>query len=202
MVDRGLSDNTLAYDLGNRRDISTAAYTNPTRMKIRQVSNAMTAMFHHAERLIREVTFMSAYRLNRAEGKTHEASLRLAEAESHEALNNYHASNRPRGIGATSEREVMLNAQKPIGRTILQFKMYPAFVTTYFIRNIWRATSGMDADVKREARIQLIGSLMMSFSLAGMVGIPGMSLAMGIAQGILNGLRGDDDDDELEGRNL
>ena len=104
MMDRGLSDNTLAYDLGNRRDISTAAYTNPARMKIRQVTNAMTAMFHHAERLIREVTFMSAYRLNRAEGKTHEASLRLAEAESHEALNNYHASNRPRGIGATSER--------------------------------------------------------------------------------------------------
>jgi hypothetical protein len=202
MMDRGLSDNTLAYDLGNRRDISTAAYTNPARMKMRQVSSAMTAMFHHAERLIREVTFMSSYRLNRAEGKTHEASLRLAEAESHEALNNYHASNRPRGIGATSEREVMLNAQKPIGRAVLQFKMYPAFVTTYFVRNFYRMTKDMDPDVRREARIQFIGSMMMSFSLAGYVGIPGVSFAMGILQGLLNGLRGDDDDDELEERNL
>jgi hypothetical protein len=202
MIDRGLSDNTLAYDLGNRRDISTAAYNGKARATARQVSSAMTALFHHAERLIREVTFMTSYRLNRGAGKTHEASLRLAEAESHEALNNYHASNRPRGISANSEREVRLDAHKPIGRAVLQFKMYPAFVTTYFIRNFYRMTRDMDPDIRKEARIQFIGSLMMSFSLAGMVGIPGMSLAMGIAQGILNGLRGDDDDDELEKRNL
>ena len=202
MVDRGLSDNTMAYDLGNRRDISTAAYNNKARAMARQVSNAMTAMFHHAERLIREVTFMSSYRLNRDEGKTHEQALRLAEAESHEALNNYHASNRPRGIGATSEREVMLNAQKPIGRAILQFKMYPAFVTTYFVRNFYRMTRDMDPQVRKEARIQFIGSMMMSYSLAGYIGIPGVSFAMGILQGLLNGLRGEDDDDELEKRNL
>ena len=202
MKDRGLSDNTMAYDLGNRRDISTAAYNNKARAMVRQVSNAMTAMFHHSERLIREVTFMTSYRLNRDSGKTHEQALRLAEAESHEALNNYHASNRPRGILATKEREVVLDAHKPLGRAVLQFKMYPAFVTTYFIRNIFRATERLDSDIRRQARVQLIGSLMMSFSLAGYIGIPGISFAMGIAQGILNGLRGDDDDDELEGRNL
>lgn len=202
MVDRGLSDNTMAYDLGNRRDISTAAYNNKARAMARQVTNAMTAMFHHSERLIREVTFMSSYRLNRDAGKTHEQALRLAEAESHEALNNYHASNRPRGIGATSEREVVLNAQKPIGRAILQFKMYPAFVTTYFVRNFYRMTKDMDPQVRKEARIQFLGSMMMSFSLAGYVGIPGVSFAMGILQGLLNGLRGEDDDDELEKRNL
>lgn len=202
MMDRGLSDNTLAYDLGSRRDISTASFNNPVRMKMRQTANLMTAMFHHAERLIREVTFMSAYRLNRAEGKTHEASLRLAEAESHEALNNYHASNRPRGIGATAEREVVLNAQKPIGRAVLQFKMYPAFVTTYFVRNAYRWSADMDPDVRREARKQLLGSLMMSFSLAGFIGIPGISFAMGILQGLRNAMRGEDDDDDLEGRDL
>jgi len=206
MKDRGLSDNTMAFELGSRRDISTAEYNKPVRLKMRQISNLMTGMFHHAERLIREVTFMTSYRLNRdklgnAPG-AHEKALRLAEAESHEALNNYHGSNRPRGILANKQREVMLDAHKPLGRAILQFKMYPAFVTTYFIRNIYRATRGMDAETKREARIQLIGSLMMSYGLAGYIGIPGISLAMGIAQGILNGLRGEDDDDELEGRNL
>jgi len=202
MKDRGLSDNTMAYDLGNRRDISTAAYNNKARAMVRQVANAMTAMFHHSERLIREVTFMTSYRLNRDAGKTHEQALRLAEAESHEALNNYHASNRPRGILANKEREVVLDAHKPLGRAILQFKMYPAFVTTYFVRNFYRMTRDMDPQVRKEARIQFLGSLMMSFSLAGYVGIPGVSFAMGILQGLLNGLRGDDDDDELEGRNL
>jgi len=108
----------------------------------------------------------------------------------------------PRGILATKEREVMLDAHKPLGRAVLQFKMYPAFVTTYFIRNFYRMTRDMDPQVRKEARIQFLGSMMMSFSLAGYVGIPGISFAMGILQGILNGLRGDDDDDELESRNL
>lgn len=202
MVDRGLSDNTMAFELGNRRDISTAAYNNPVRAGMRQISNAMTAMFHHAERLIREVTFMTSYRLNRDAGKTHEQALRLAEAESHEALNNYHGSNRPRGVLANKQREVMLDAHKPLGRAVLQFKMYPAFVTTYFVRNFYRMTKDMDPQVRKEARVQFLGSLMMSFSLAGYVGIPGVSMAMGIVQGLLNGLRGEDDDDELESRNL
>jgi hypothetical protein len=202
MHDRGLSDNTMAFELGSRRDVSTAEYNKPVRTKMRQISNVMTAMFHHAERLIREVTFMTSYRLNRDEGKTHEQALRLAEAESHEALNNYHASNRPRGILANKHREVMLDAHKPLGRAVLQFKMYPAFVTTYFVRNFYRMTRDMDPQVRKEARVQFIGSLMMSFSLAGYVGIPGASFAMGILQGLLNGLRGEDDDDPLEERNL
>jgi hypothetical protein len=202
MVDRGLSDNTMAFELGNRRDISTTAYNNPVRAGMRQVSNVMTAMFHHAERLIREVTFITSYRLNRDAGKTHEQALRLAEAESHEALNNYHGSNRPRGILANKQREVMLDAHKPLGRAVLQFKMYPAFVTTYFVRNFYRMTKDMDPQVRKEARVQFLGSLMMSFSLAGYVGIPGISFAMGMLQGLMNGLRGDDDDDELEERNL
>jgi hypothetical protein len=202
MVDRGLSDNTMAFELGSRRDVSTSEYNKPIRAGMRQVSNVMTAMFHHAERLIREVTFMTSYRLNRDAGKTHEQALRLAEAESHEALNNYHGSNRPRGILANKEREVVLDAHKPLGRAVLQFKMYPAFVTTYFIRNLYRMTRDMDPKVRKEARIQFIGSMMMSFSLAGYIGIPGISFAMGIAQGVLNGLRGEDDDDPLEDRNL
>jgi hypothetical protein len=206
MVDRGLSDNTMAFELGSRRDVSTSEYNKPVRAGMRQVSNAMTAMFHHAERLIREVTFMTSYRLNRDKlgdvPGAQEKALRLAEAESHEALNNYHGSNRPRGILANKEREVVLDAHKPLGRAILQFKMYPAFVTTYFIRNFYRMTRDMDPQIRKEARVQFIGSLMMSFSLAGYIGIPGISFAMGMAQGLLNLLRGEDDDDELEERNL
>ncbi len=42
----------------------------------------------------------------------------------------------------------------------------------------------------------------MSYALAGMVGIPGISFTFGVLQGILNGLRGDGEDDPLEGRDL
>lgn len=202
MLDHGISETTLAYDLGNRRNEATALNQSTARKILRGTGNAMTALFHHAERMIRELTFMTSYRLNRQAGKTHEQALRLAEQESHEALGNYHASNRPRGLVANQEHQVLLDAHKPLGRSLFQFKMFPAFVTTYFIRNFYRATAGMDAQEKKEARVQFIGSLTMSYALAGMVGIPGMSLALGVLQGILNGLRGDDEDDPLEGRDL
>jgi len=203
MLDHGISETTLAYDLGNRRNEATALNQSTARKVLRGTGNAMTALFHHAERMIRELTFMTSYRLNREKGKTHEQALRLAEQESHEALGNYHASNRPRGLLADQEHRVLLDAHKPLGRSLFQFKMFPAFVTTYFMRNFYRAISlESDRQVRKEAAQQLIGSLMMSYALAGMVGIPGISFAMGIAQGILNGLRGDDEDDPLEGRDL
>lgn len=203
MLDHGISETTLAYDLGNRRNEATALNQSTARKILRGTGNAMTALFHHAERMIRELTFMTSYRLNREKGKTHEQALRLAEQESHEALGNYHASNRPRGLLADQEHRVLLDAHKPLGRSLFQFKMFPAFVTTYFMRNFYRAISlESDRQVRKEAAQQLIGSLMMSYALAGMVGIPGISFAMGIAQGILNGLRGDDEDDPLEGRDL
>tara|TARA_R110000868_G_scaffold172464_2_gene408348 strand:- start:610 stop:6564 length:5955 start_codon:yes stop_codon:yes gene_type:complete len=209
MADRGISDNTLAYDLGNRRDTPTTQLEGGVRRTMRTVSNVMTSLFHHTERMIREVTFMTSYDLysqqtNKETGKkyTHEEALRAAEAETHEALGNYHASNRPRGLLADSERQLVLNAQKPIGRTILQFKMFPAFVTTFFMRNAYRALAGLDAKDRAKAMTQLVGALTMSTALAGYVGIPGATMAMGAIQGMLNAMRGDDEDDPLEGRDL
>jgi hypothetical protein len=203
MLDHGISETTLAYDLGNRRNEATALNQSTARKVLRGTGNAMTALFHHAERMIRELTFMTSYRLNREKGKTHEQALRLAEQESHEALGNYHASNRPRGLLADQEHRVLLNAHKPMGRSLFQFKMFPAFVTTYFVRNFYRAISlESDPKVRKEAAQQFIGSLTMSYALAGMVGIPGISFTFGVLQGILNGLRGDGEDDPLEGRDL
>jgi len=209
MADRGISDNTLAYDLGNRRDTPTSKLEGTTLRTIRSASNVMTSLFHHSERMIREVTFMTSYdmyskEINKETGKkyTHEEALRAAEAETHEALGNYHASNRPRGLLANAEREVVLDAQKPIGRTILQFKMFPTFVTTFFIRNAYRALAGLDAQDRAKAMTQLVGTLTMSTALAGYVGIPGATMAMGAIQGMMNAMRGDDEDDPLEGRDL
>ena len=209
MADRGISDNTLAYDLGNRRDTPTNQLEGGVRRTMRTVSNVMTSLFHHTERMIREVTFMTSYDLysqqtNKETGKkyTHEEALRAAEAETHEALGNYHASNRPRGLLADSERQVVINAQKPIGRTILQFKMFPAFVTTFFVRNAYRALAGIDAKDRAKAMTQLVGTLTMSTALAGYVGIPGATMAMGAIQGMMNAIRDEDDEDPLEERDL
>jgi hypothetical protein len=148
------------------------------------------------------VTFMTSYRLTRDKGMEHEAALEAATAESHEALGNYHASNRPRGLGAFKSREVALSASSPWGRSILQFKMFPAFVTTYFVRNAYNMFKGLTPQERKQAKIQFLGSLGMSYALAGYVGIPGISMAMGIVSGLMKGFEGEDDDDPLEKRNL
>jgi hypothetical protein len=61
----------------------------------------------------------------------------------------------------------------------------------------------MDAATRKEARIQLIGTLAMSLTLAGYVGVPGASMALGAAQAVINMLRDEDEeDDPLEKRDL
>jgi hypothetical protein len=49
---------------------------------------------------------------------------------------------------------------------------------------------------------QLVGTLTMSTALAGYVGIPGATMAMGAIQGMLNAIRDEDDEDPLEERDL
>jgi hypothetical protein len=204
MIDNGIADNTMAFDLGNRRDEPTTTGQSTTRRVIKTTANTMTFLFHHAERMIREVAFMTSYRLNREEGTSHEEALRLAVEESNQALGDYRASERPRGIFANKAREVGIGGSSAAGRVLLQFKMFPAFVTTYFIRNMYRATAGMDAKEKKEARTQLLGTIGMSFALAGYVGIPGISMVMGAVQATLDAMRAmdDDEDDPLEGRDF
>jgi hypothetical protein len=208
MVDRGLSDTTLAYDLGDRRATPTQEAQNAARRVLRIGANTMTALFHHTERMVREVTFMTSYSLYRSEINpdtkkkyTHEEALPLAEAETYQALGNYHASERPRGILATAERGVVLNAHKPFGRALLQFKMFPAFVTTFFIRNAYRMVAGLDAKDRAKAMAQLFGTLAMSGTLAGYAGVPGASMMMGVLQAMSKS-KDEDEDDPLDGRDL
>jgi hypothetical protein len=201
MKDREISETTMAFDIAGRRNLSTTAYQSKTRKVGRAVASTMTGLFHHTERMIREVAFMSAYDLN-LKKMSHEAALAKAEKEVREALNSYHKGNRPRGIGQDASGKVRLDANAPFGRAVLQFKMFPAFVTTYFIRNGWNSFGDLDPQAKKEARIQFLGSLGMSMAIAGTMGIPGFSFAMGIIQGLLNALRDEDDDDPLEERDF
>jgi hypothetical protein len=62
--------------------------------------------------------------------------------------------------------------------------------------------AGMDAAAKKEAATQFFGTLFMSGLLAGYVGIPGISAAMGAIQGIINAMRDEEDEDPLEERDI
>lgn len=186
MVDRGVSEITMAYDLMDRRKTPSAKYAAAWKT----TTNMMGALFHHVERLNREVMFMTSFRLSRKEGMSFDDAVDQAVKDTYDALGNFSEQNRPRIM------------RGPVGRTLLQFKTYPMFVSTYLVRNGYRAMAGMDAAAKKEAATQLFGTLFMSGLLAGYVGVPGVSAAMGAIQGLINAFRDDDDDDPLEERDI
>jgi hypothetical protein len=204
MVERGITQNTNTYELVGRRNISTAEAESSTSKVKNAVVGVMTGLFHHTERMIREITFMTSYRLYREDlGKApdaHERALELAEKETNEALGAYSAYERPRGVLQTAQRKVLLNAHQPVGKSLLQFKMFATFATTFFVRNAYRMLAGLDAKDRAQAMTKVMGALLMSLSLAGYVGVPGISMAFGAVQGMMNGLKklGGDDDDEEE----
>lgn len=187
MHDRGIAEVTLTYDLMDRQDKPTTKYSSA----FNTGTNLLGALFHHTERLNREIIFMSSFRLSRNEGMSVEDAIEQAVSDTHTALGNFTAQNRPRIMRA------------PTGRVLLQFKMFPMFLSTYLLRNGYRATAGMDAAAKKEARIQLIGTLTMSAYLAGYVGVPGASMVLGAIQAFINSMRDEDEeDDPLEKRDL
>jgi hypothetical protein len=186
MTDRGVSEITMAYDLMDRRNTPSTKYSGAWK----SATNMMGGLFHHVERLNREVMFMTSFRLSRKEGMSFDDAVEQAVKDTYDALGNFSEQNRPRIM------------RGPIGRTLLQFKTFPAFVTTYLARNAYRMMAGMDAAAKKEAATQFFGTLFMSGLLAGYVGVPGISAAMGAIQGIINAMRDEEDDDPLEERDL
>jgi hypothetical protein len=170
----------------DRKATPTTKYTGAWQA----TTNAMGALFHHTERINREIMFLTSFRLSRSEGKSFEDAVEQAVDDTYTALGNFTAQNRPRVM------------RSPAGRVLLQFKTFPAFVTTYLIRNMYRMTKDMDPAARKEARIQFFGTLGMSFALAGYIGIPGASFAIGAAEALINALKDEDDEDPIEKRNL
>jgi len=204
MADRGITENTNTYSLVGRRNIPTAEAESTSAKIGGTVVSVMTALFHHTERMIREITFMTSYRLHRQDiggiHNAHEKALELAEKETNEALGAYSAYERPRGAVQFGQNKVLLNAHQPIGKALLQFKMFAAFATTFYVRNAYRMFAGLGVKDRAQAMTKLLGSVFMSLSLAGYVGVPGIALAMGAVQGMMDGLKGlsgDDDDEKI-----
>lgn len=183
MQDMGVSDATRTYDLFLRRNQASADYNS----RFNQVTNMMGALFHHSERISREITFMTSFRLAIDKGMTKEQAVEQAVNDTNTALFDYSAWNRPRVLRPA-----------PV-RMFAQFKQFPMYVTLYLGRNGYNMIkSGATAQERKEAATMLFGTLGMTALMAGASGSFGYSVIMGVIQGIRNALRDDDEEDPLE----
>jgi hypothetical protein len=181
---RGKIDTTLTYDTLQLSRTPSEEYTG-----LRSgVMNAIGYLFHHSEKINREVMFMSAYDLaferakkaGRDEKTAHEEAINEASRLTDEAMFDYSDFNKARYFRGN------------LARVVLQFKSFAQQTTFYLFKNFKEMFAGASPEVKRTAATKFIGTMGMTAMFAGALGLPLVS----VITGLMGMISGDDEDPE------
>ena len=185
----GLIDITAAYDQSGLASKPTEDYSGIPNKSMQVIS----FLFHHAERLNREVTAMSAFRAameKRAGYANQQQAFAEAIAEAKDVTNrsmfDYSAPNKPRYM------------QHPVARVILQFKQFPQQMTFFLARNAYNSFKGLTETDRREARARFVGTMGMAGIMSGVTGLWGFSTVAAIIEAVFNFGMAPDDEDRLD----
>ena len=177
---RGIIDRTQAHDLAAVAE--TGIEYNPVREKwMRRIS----LFFHHAERFNREVTFLAAYRLARAEGLDSADAVHTAADMTYKTHFDMQNTSRPRFM------------QNDIGKILTTFRAFTVNMLWRLFRDSHQALNGATKEERREARAQLVGITLSLMAHAGIRGTWGYGLIM-LLLGTVSKLAGGGDDDDIE----
>jgi hypothetical protein len=183
-LNRSMIADTLGLDNSGRE-----------RSAVDYVSSLGAFFFHNAEVFNRQVTAMTAYKLELDRLKTEEPSLSTAERQTRAAERALEDAQMMNG-GSTLETAPRI-AQQGVGRVALMYKQYGMQMYYTLIKT---ARDGIDAHyagdkkARNIAARQLAGVVGSTFMLAGVVGLP---FAREIMQ-LLDLLLLDDEDDDIE----
>lgn len=184
---RGKIDTTLTYDTLQLSRTSSDKYSGSTMTAL----NAISYLFHHSEKINREVMFMTAYDLayerakkaKRDDKTAFEEAVNEASRLTDEAMFDYSEFNKPRLFRGN------------LARVLLQFKSFAQQTTFYLVKNFKEMFKGADAEVKKTAATKFIGTLGMTAMFAGTMGLPLVSVLVW-AMSLLS-----EDDEDPEKRN-
>jgi hypothetical protein len=190
--DKDIFMSTYAGDMTAMSDVPTAQYHNMISRGTRGVFNFMGGAFHHAERISREIMFMSSFELAYADYKqkgmddkaAFDAATEKALQLTYDALFNYTQYNKPR-----------LMKGSPGAKLATQFLTYPLQMTSYLVRNFYGMLPFLNKEEKKEAAIKFFGTLGMTGLFAGVTGFPLYSFIMGVAEGVRELMRDKEDED-------
>ncbi|KEP68805.1 hypothetical protein DL1_08435 [Thioclava dalianensis] len=174
--DLGTIDKSQSHDLMGISDAGIEY--RPARAAVME---KISYLFHHAERLNREVTFLAAYRMARDKGFDHTTAVEKAADLTWKTHFDYQNSSRPRIM------------QNDFVRVAAVFRNFNVNMLWRLFRDMHQMVKGESPEIRREARYQLIGITGSLFLHAGIRGVWGY--------GLLTALLGfffDDGKDELE----
>ena len=177
---RGIIDRTQAHDLASVAE--TGVEYNPVWEKwMKRIS----LFFHHAERFNREVTFLAAYRLAKADGQNADDAIHTAADMTYKTHFDMQNTSRPRFM------------QNDIGKILTTFRAFTVNMLWRLFRDSHQALNGKTKEERREARAQLVGVTLSLMAHAGIRGTWGYGLIM-LLLGTVSKLAGGGDDDDLE----
>jgi hypothetical protein len=182
--DKDIFMSTYAGDMYAMSEAPTTQYRGVISRGTRAVFNAMGGAFHHAERISREIMFMSAFELAYAKSKNFDEATKKALQLTYDSLFNYTQYNKPRLMKA--------NAATKLGT---QFLTYPLQMTSYLVRNFYGMLPFLNKEEKRDAAIKFFGTLGMTGLFAGITGFPLYSFIIGMAEGMRELMRDEEDED-------
>jgi hypothetical protein len=143
-------------------------------------------LFSNAERITREILFLASYRLAIKAGKSQEEAIDQAIEDTHDSAGNMAVHNRPPLF------------QKAAGRFVLQFAMYPLFITTRLARTFAQTIKPLPGKTRWLAFKEFSGILGVTGLLAGASGLPLFSVIMGMLGAMANALGDEDKPKELK----
>lgn len=155
------------------------------------INNRMGFIFHHGERMNRQVAMIAAYNLEldrmRKGGKKLTAEDRKAAAQlaidTTELLNG----------GATANSAPLL-AKSSLGKVVFMYKRYGVSMYYMLFKTAKESLASADPEVRKAAKRQIAGIYGMSALLAGAQGVP----LFGTFAAMYNLFLRDDDDDDAE----
>jgi hypothetical protein len=196
--DKDIFMSTYAGDMTAMSEAPTDKYHNIVSKATRGVFSFMGGAFHHAERISREIMYMSSFELAYADAKqkgmddkaAFDAATQRALKLTYDALFNYTQYNKPR-----------LMKSSPMARLGTQFLTYPLQMTSYLVRNFYGMLPFLNKEEKKEAATKFFGTIVMTGLFAGVTGLPLYSFILGVAEGTRDLMRGEDDEDESDETN-
>ena len=177
LQEHGQLEHTQARELMEGRRVSTEDYVG---LKSK-ILDGLSIPFSATEKYNRAVTAIAAYDLAKANGFSEEKALRLAA----DTVKDVHTS----GMAETAPKWM----QNPVGRVFFTFKSFAWNSAFLMARAFQQAFKGESKEIRDIARRQLLGTMFMTSTFAGVKGLPFMGLAQVMGQ-MLHALFGDDDE--------
>ena len=188
---RELSDLASKYGLLTRSQTSDVLESGTADSPLAKVNAWSGFIFHHGERMNRQVSMIAAYRLEldkmRKGGK--ELTTEDRQAAAQEAIRLTELLN-----GGASANSAPLLAKNSLGKLLFMYKRYGVSMYYMMFKTTRDAMSSEDPEVRAAAKRQIAGVYAMSALLAGVQGAP----MFGIISALYNLFFKDDDDDDFE----